>query len=225
MFEAVPTKLPHYTLPLMPALCVLGATWAVSATRAPPKWFSVPVWALFGVAAVVLGLGAAILPFVARPEWSWTLLLGIPALAAMVLLVWRTAKATGKLERCLAALACMPLVIWGVLGIDVAHDSPLWIAPRIAAIRDAISPDAPLATVGFAEPSLPFLAGTSTLLLSGGAAGAQFLADGPGRVLAVESRDLAAFNAANHVTSRIVGEVDGFNYSNGHHVAITMFAD
>lgn len=79
VFEAVPTKLPHYTLPLMPALCVIGATWAVSATRAPPKWFSVPVWALFGVAAVVLGLGAAILPFVARPGWSWTLLLGIPA--------------------------------------------------------------------------------------------------------------------------------------------------
>ncbi len=225
VFEAVPTKLPHYTLPLMPALCVLGATWALAATRAPPKWLSIPVWTLFGAAAVALGGGAFVLPFVPRPGFSWTLLLGIPALAAMVLLAWRTMRANGKLERCLAALACMPLVIWGVLGIDVAHDGPFWISPRIAAIRAMVGPDAPLATVGFAEPSLPFLAGTSTQLLSGGAAGAQFLADGPGRVLAVESRDLAAFNAANHVASRVVGEVDGFNYSNGRHIAITVFAD
>ena len=226
VFEAVPTKLPHYILPLLPALCLLGASRAVRQDGVPaPLWLAVPAWTLFGVAALVLGAGSAALPFVVGTGWSWTLPLGLPALAAVVFLVWRVRLASGPLPRVVAAVACMPLVIWAVLAVEVAREWPLWIALRLEAMRAAVAPDAPFATVGFAEPSVMFLSGTATQLLSGGAAGAKFLADGPGRVLAVESRDLAAFEAANRTPARVVGEVDGFNYSNGHRVALTVFAD
>jgi len=225
VFEAVPTKLPHYILPLLPALCLLGAMWLVRGRRAAPRWLAVPAWLLFGLAAAVVGGGFLALPFVPRPGLSPTLLLGVPVFAAVAFLVWRVRRAGGGLERCLVGLACMPLVTWAALGVAVPLETPLWISPRLAALRASVNPEAPFAAVGFAEPSLPFLTGTSTQLLSGGPAGAKFLADGPGRVLAVEGRDLAAFNAANHTLARVVGEVTGFNYSNGRRVAITVFAD
>ncbi len=224
VFEAVPTKLPHYILPLLPALCLLGAVWAAGSGKPAPKWLSLPAWLLFGVAALALGGGAVALPFVVG-GWSWTVSLGLAALAAVGFLVWRVRAANARLERVVAGIACMPLVIWTVLGLLVPHEARLWISPRIAAARAAISSDAPLATVGFAEPSLLFLAGTATRLLSGGAAGAAFLAEGPGRVLGVESRDLDSFLAANRTPARVAGRIDGFNYSNGRKVSITLFAD
>ena len=68
VFECVPTKLPHYTLPLYPALFLLAAAWVLDpARRPPPRWMErVSVVAFVGAAAV-LGAGAAALPFLVRP--------------------------------------------------------------------------------------------------------------------------------------------------------------
>ena len=53
MFEAVPTKLPHYTLPLYPAIMLLAAHAALSAGK-PPKWLH---WlAAIPLAVTALGL-------------------------------------------------------------------------------------------------------------------------------------------------------------------------
>ena len=53
VFEAVQTKLPHYTLPLFPALMLLGAAWAMDPVRRLPArgWRWAGVAALVGVAA------------------------------------------------------------------------------------------------------------------------------------------------------------------------------
>ena len=37
VFEAAQTKLPHYTLPLFPALMLLGAAWAMDPLRRMPR--------------------------------------------------------------------------------------------------------------------------------------------------------------------------------------------
>ena len=67
VFEAVPTKLPHYTLPLYPALCLLGAAALVRAVHGP-RWLAMGLPALVGgtlavaAAAVPLALGGP--PFI-----------------------------------------------------------------------------------------------------------------------------------------------------------------
>ncbi len=61
----------------------------------------------------------------------------------------------------------MPLLYWAALGWELPRLAPLWIAPRV----EAALPPGRLGAVGFAEPSLMFLAGTGTeWLLPGQAA-------------------------------------------------------
>src|SRR4051812_1668577 len=93
VFEAVQTKLPHYTLPLFPALMLLGAAWAMDPLRQPPpRWLRwLGVLALVGVAAG-LALGA-----LAAPWWLDRLLLpaavlAVPLAAALVWLLLRLVR-------------------------------------------------------------------------------------------------------------------------------------
>ena len=82
-----------------------------------------------------------------------------------------------------------------------------------------------LGTVGFAEPSLMFLAGTDTQwLLAVDAPGA--LASGRIHALLVGDRDRAtvlAEAAREGVPLQQIAEVDGLNYSRGRTVALTLF--
>ena len=57
MFELVPTKLPHYVLPVYPALAMLAAVWALGAKEGKSRWDRI----LFFAAAVQFALGAAVL--------------------------------------------------------------------------------------------------------------------------------------------------------------------
>ncbi|HEY0203447.1 MAG TPA: glycosyltransferase family 39 protein [Acetobacteraceae bacterium] len=79
VFEAVPTKLPHYTLPLYPALCLLAASWALQPGREVlPRWGRLLAVALPCLGALVLAVGALGGPVtLGMPVW-----LGLPAAAA-----------------------------------------------------------------------------------------------------------------------------------------------
>ena len=69
VFELVPTKLPHYTLPLYPALCLLAARWTLDLRRDDgPRWFVRLAGITLVIAAGIVGLGAAALPVFIRPE-------------------------------------------------------------------------------------------------------------------------------------------------------------
>jgi 4-amino-4-deoxy-L-arabinose transferase-like glycosyltransferase len=100
VFEAVPTKLPHYTLPLYPALCLLAAGWALQPGRAVlPRWGRLLVVALPCLGALVLAAGALGGPaMLGMPVW-----LGLPATAAAGLAGWLAVRAVLK-----AALPPLP---------------------------------------------------------------------------------------------------------------------
>jgi 4-amino-4-deoxy-L-arabinose transferase-like glycosyltransferase len=223
VFEAVPTKLPHYTLPLLPALCLLGAAWALD-RRPSPRWLQLAALGLSVAAALLFGLGAAALPALAGATGLPAVLFGVPALLAggliAVLLVWRGFP---------AALLAAPLLIWAFIGFEFPGLTQLWIAPRVAAMLQSHWPaGVTFAAAGFAEPSLVFLCGTDTELLPNGAEGARFLAAGSNRAVLVDRRDRDAFMAeadALALTPRFVAEVDGFNYSNGRRVRLDLFAN
>jgi hypothetical protein len=82
-------------------------------------------------------------------------------------------------------------------GIVIPALETIWVVPRVVAAvqRSADCAKPQLASAGLHEPSLVFLAGTSTALVSGGEA-AQFLRGGDCRVAAIEKNEEPQFLAA-----------------------------
>ena len=83
-----------------------------------------------------------------------------------------------------------------------------------------------LGAVGYAEPSLRFLAGTDTVFLPGAAAGARALASGQVDRLLVGERDLAAFRseaARLGLDAHDIAMIRGYNYSRGRWTELTVF--
>jgi 4-amino-4-deoxy-L-arabinose transferase-like glycosyltransferase len=213
VFEAVPTKLPHYVLPLYPALCLLGARWAVGNGRVW-RWLSVLSASLFGVAGGVFAAGAVALPVVVGAGVT----VGVPAALAAGLVV-----AVGLRSRAAwAGLLAVPLLWWAILAVELPRLPQLWVSAGVAAWLDR-RPVSGFAAVGYAEPSLMFAAGTGTRWLDAGAA-ARFLAADAGRVVAVAERQVGPFLvAAGRMSPRAFATVRGFDYSVGRSVALTLF--
>ena len=220
VFEAAPTKLPHYTLPLYPALCLLAAAWLLALERTPiRRWAAATPM----VVAVLLGGTLLALP-VLLGDQVW---LGVPgALAGLAI----AASFTPVLRRphgeeqerwsMLVALAAMPVLYWAGLQFELPRLQQLWIAPRVA----AIVPPGPFGAVGFAEPSLMFLAGTRTRWLLPAEA-ARELASGEVRSLLVARRELPAVESAAlkaGLQPKTVASVTGYNYSRGSSVTVLL---
>jgi 4-amino-4-deoxy-L-arabinose transferase-like glycosyltransferase len=230
LFEAVTTKLPHYSLPAFPALMLLGAAWAFDPLRRePPRWLRwLSVLALAGGAAG-LAVAAVVVPYLADGRISLVALLALPIGAALAWLALR-ALAAGKPARAglLAVLLAVPLN-WVVLEGVLPRLTAPWISPRLAALVQAAAPGLPderIGVVGYHEPSLQFALGGEIRLLRDGAEAARFLADGPGRLVAVADRQeagLRAEAAARGIVLREHGVVAGFNYSRGRRVAIGVY--
>ena len=80
----------------IPALTLLAARWILDPSRTPAgRWVARLSIVAFLVAAAVLGLGLAALPFVAAPGLSRLDLLGVPALAAVGFGAWLILRAAG----------------------------------------------------------------------------------------------------------------------------------
>lgn len=231
VFEAVPTKLPHYVLPVFPALFLLAGRWLCAPDRPPVS----PRWARFAVSAglvvaVLLGFAGMVLPvLLGMPIWY-----GIPALLAALVLLWLgwDAARAADWPRLLRMVLAMPLVSWAALEILLPAMRPIWLSPQItaalAAHYPAGRPAGSFGTVGFTEPSLIFLAGTDTVLLKlrDPAGTARFLAAAPDRTVLIVARERAAFleaAAAAGFTPRVLAEVNGFNYAGGRPEKLTLF--
>lgn len=220
VFEAVPTKLPHYVLPLLPAFCLLGGRWLVSGVPMPRwvAWFSA---LLFGLGAALLGLGALALPFVVVPGLAWRDLLGLPALGSVALITWLLFR-----RGIHQALFAAPLYAWAILGLELPMLPTLWIAPQVKAAL-AVHGASGFGAVGYNEPSLRFLCGTDTYFAPNIAASVRFLTTASGRVVAVEGRDRLAFEraaSAAGIEPRPFASITGYDYSDGQRVVLTLYA-
>lgn len=225
MFEAVTTKLPHYTLPAFPALMLLAAHWALDPLRrAPPRWLHRFAGIALVLGAAGLAVAAVALPVLADGAVAPLSLLALPA-AALFLLLRRAPPARAAL---LAALLAIPLN-WVVLEGVLPRLTAPWISPRLAALVQETRPGLPpqrFGVVGYHEPSLQFALGGEIRLLTDGPAAARFLAEAPGRIVAIADRQEAAFRAAataEGLALREHGVVAGFNYSRGRRVALGLF--
>lgn len=198
VLELVPTKLPHYVLPLYPMLAILVGGWLASGAPGDPgPWRRRAVAAAVLVPGLVLGLAIIGLPL-ALEGAVLPLVTGL-ALAGMAATVWAARAALAGRPRPLAAasliaaLALIPAALGGAL----PRLATVFPSPALAALAAPWMPCAtgPLISVGYREPSLVFLTATDTWLATPDQAAAALRAD-PGRLALVEDRLRPAFDAA-----------------------------
>ncbi|WP_165191410.1 ArnT family glycosyltransferase [Caulobacter soli] len=227
VFEILPTKLVHYTLPAVPALAILMA----AALRAPlgkiPRIIGAVLSALAGV------LFAVLVAYLYKdhgdptdlPVTILTALLFLAAGVVGAVLVMRKTAATALV----AAGALGVLAHAALVGLFVPRLEPLLLSPRLEkALEQAdLAPrggaPGPVAVTGYAEPSMIFLLGTTTELTDPAGA-AKAVAQG--RPAVVEGRQDKAFQAALAAlgqTARPAGVVDGFDYSDGDKERLTLY--
>ncbi len=220
VFEAVPTKLPHYTLPLYPALFLLAAAWLMQARA--PRWLALAGGVLTVAAGCVLGLGGLALPFLLHQAW-W---LGVPAAGFAAL----TVVFASRRHLPQALLASVGLYA-AILQLELPALTPVWLAPRIVALlrtdQDLPPNGADVVATGYAEPSLMFLEGTQIAWAPTGDAAARELARHAVGAALVTAENVPGFEqrcAKLGVGLRKLGDVDGYNAARGRQVAVTVFA-
>jgi len=226
VFELVMTKLPHYVLPLYPAIAVLIAGVVDRVQLSRLFWLELATlwWLLFPL----LVSGAAITTlFVLNGQLG---LLAWPFAAGAVvfgLLAWRSYSADSAERVLLQALVVSALIAVTVYGIVLPAMTRLFPSVQLANVLRQADCRQPLAaTAGFHEPSLVFLAGTATVLTDGAGA-ADFLAQGGGcRFAFVEAREQQSFRRRAQAVQLRYAEaarVDGINYANGRTASIAVF--
>lgn len=226
VFELVMTKLPHYVLPLYPALAILAAgalerrvlsrgwlSWGAA------WWFVVPL--ALAVTLAVLGVILVRQPmFIAWPALAGALIFGLFA--------WRLYDDYRAERSQLHAFVAALFLSIATYGFVFPALSPLFVSAEIArTLRNVVCVGPKAAAAGFHEPSLVFMVGTPTLLTDGSGA-ADFLAQGTCRFALVEGRAERSFaQRADSIGLRYNmgsgGRIEGYNYSNGKWVAIAVF--
>ncbi len=225
VFELAVTKLPHYVLPLYPAVAILFAgaiesnmlsqrLWLV---RGAIWWFLAPLIfsGLVIAGAVVIGREPVLL--------SWPLLAGAIICG---LLAWRLCTSKGAEQALIYAAAASVLISVGVDGFVIPALSPLFPSPALARILHESRCAHPVAAAaGYQEPSLVFLAGTSTVLTDGAGA-ADFLRQGRCRFAFIEARQEPAFAARAQTIGlrydRRAG-IGAFNLGHVQRISIAVF--
>jgi 4-amino-4-deoxy-L-arabinose transferase-like glycosyltransferase len=224
VFELVLTKLPHYVLPLYPAIAiltvgalerrVLSRSWLM---RGAAWWFVVPAFA-----SIVAVVGAVTLTrqpvFLAWPFVAAALIFGLFAWW-----LYDDNRAEGSLLNAVVAAVFLALAIYGVVAPAL---TPLFPSAEIArALRNVACVGPKAAAAGFHEPSLVFMTGTSTILTDGSGA-ADFLGQGSCRFALVEQRSERGFaQRAEAIGLRydVAARIDGYNISQGRAILITIF--
>jgi 4-amino-4-deoxy-L-arabinose transferase-like glycosyltransferase len=222
LFEIVPTKLPHYVLPLYPAIALMvGYAAERGALLIEGRWRTAVACLVPAVAIILMIAGAGASVWVGtRPGWPF--FLAIAPMAWLILQIIRQIRAPQvKVAPELYAMSSAGLALLTYIAIyggllTGSFAQPFALSPRIAGaiatMRASTGCTAlPVSSVGYREPSFVFLTGTETQLSGGTAGAARFVKDGSCRVAVVERsfepEFLAALGAdpAVHLVSRVQG--------------------
>jgi 4-amino-4-deoxy-L-arabinose transferase-like glycosyltransferase len=230
VLELVPTKLPNYLLPVYPALALtIGAALVAASEQRFVLWRKLDriVIALWALASLGLAIVLALVPLRYGPG-----ALGGGAVAALVALYFGQ-RLVRQAWRGFAPALAIRAAVMALLALAVTFEfvapalNALWLSRSAAAlVASAGTPrDVPVAIAGDAEPSLVFLLGTKTKLVSADAA-ADYLATTPGARALIETRSETAFIsalAAHNLKPQALGTVAGLDYSNDHGMRLTLY--
>lgn len=230
IFEFVPTKLPHYVMPFFPPIALLtavGLSQAASFEQTAGRlrrYVNLPAIFIWFIAGLLLFLGLPLLPVWFKQFQPWHILPFIGGL-----LVFHGAW---KLRGNLPPLSVLPafllgaLLIFPVTFVDILPRLELaWPSRQVAQILER-QPPGQLISVGYGEPSLPFLTGTNTRLTNAEGAVA-LLPDPAWRYLLLEGRQKQRFEelAPGLLQEfRVVDRFDSYNYSKGKRLEFKLYA-
>lgn len=234
VYELIATKLPHYVMPVYPAMACL----AVAAIFAPGE-AKAPLWVKIGaglyavvwlaMSGVVASLGPAAVHWAEGD-------LSVPLIAAGALIFLAAGAAlalhvTGRRPASLAAgLLAGGLAVVTVYGNTLARLDTLWLTPRIVAAVEAQALCQPtrLVTSAFREPSLVYRHGPYDTLLAASpeAAADQLAADTACSLALIDAAEADAFLARAvelGLELEALSAIEGQNYSNGDAMSLTLF--
>jgi 4-amino-4-deoxy-L-arabinose transferase-like glycosyltransferase len=233
LFELVVTKLPHYVLPVYPAIALLtaaavaeGGTETTIGTR--PRLTRALLWAWLVVCGLV-ALSIVAVPIALQGSPS-----GLAVVAGMIAAAtaWTAAALlrAGRHSAATAILAGTAAVFHPLLsGLVLPRIDSLWVSRRVADVVEHSRPcaDTTVAAVGYHEPSLVFTLGTATKLV-GPRLAAEHLFANPACALALvtraEEEPFRRIVADSGAMPRDIGRVAGFDYSIGEPVDLGLFA-
>ena len=208
VFELVVTKLPHYVLPLYPAIAILTAR-ALLAGKLPGRVLQMMMVAGCVVYAIA---GVGLMVWIEGTVSAGAVALYLAGIALFVAAV-RYARDGSASGLALGMAGGAMLMQISTFGMIIPQLNNLWLSPRLAAAieRNASCRDPAVASAGYHEPSLVFLAGTKTKLVFANEA-ADFIAGGGCRVVLVEKPNeqdfmarLAQINQKAELRERVTG--------------------
>lgn len=232
VFEFSGTKLPHYTLPLLPAFAILAAAGLVQADRL--RFFGRP--RLFTVATLLwLSAGAAITigPLVLAFHFQgavtpYSVALAGAAIVSVVAVLWLVAK--GRLRAALvAAVTSAAIVSVNNYGVVVPNLDRAFISPRlVSALNQAqLCDETRVVSFSYREPSLVFLYERGQILYPDtlDEAAQNAFEDPTCTLILADVGDAEFLNVVTQAGGAIepVAEVAGLNYSTGEEVVLTVY--
>ena len=226
--ELTPTKLPHYIINAYPAFVILAAAWLGSPVVSS-LWQKIAVWisgAQFVIGAGLLTAALVLLPrLYGGGDILW--LLGVAAAGALLALAALMLFALGKRGFALLAMTAAAFIFYPAITAGAGpHLDQLWMTRRLAAATQAQTQagDPPPVLAGYDEPSMLFALGAD-LGLSDGKGAAEIAARNGGLALieAEERGPFLARLAELQADAEPRATVEGFNYSRGRKVAVTIY--
>ncbi|MBS0247723.1 MAG: glycosyltransferase family 39 protein [Proteobacteria bacterium] len=226
VFEVVMTKLPHYVLPLYPAIAILIAGIVEKNGLWRNRWieYGTVGWFLLPGAIAV---AVPIIFFVMSRDLGLVAWPFAAAAAIFGLFAWWLFDVDGPERALLRGMVSSVFIAVTVYAITFPMLPSLFPSELVAReVRAKGCEDPHLAsTYTYQEPSLVFLLGTKTRFTDGPGA-AEFLNGGLCRFALVDPRSERAFvQRANALGVRFTlgNRIEGFNVSNGKHFAMALF--
>ena len=231
VFELTATKLPHYALPLYPALALLAANAATTGAAGAFPLLRRAGAAIYLLVGVAIAAVIAALPVIYGEDGlrlyafaSAAAILGASLACGFLFLKNRA------VEGALAAALVSSALAWTLLAGVLPRLDRLALSPRLSAaietaglhpLRDGADP---VILSGYYEPSAIFLLGTQTMLGDGASAAERFAATRG--AAAIEAREEIAFKerlSARGVRAEEFAQIDGVNYSNGKSTMLRLY--
>ncbi len=224
IFEIVRTKLPHYTMPLYPAIALLTAKslvdltrarWSLSRLERTGLWFWLVLCAV--IAASPMILNSVLRSQNTAPSIDPVLIAGLVILVGLFVVVSRAIFHQNLMRAQLASLAIAWLTSITLLGRVLPNAEMIWVTPGLMQAIEKIDPEhtRPIAAIEYHEDSLVFATRSRLSRINADQLGAWSVQNPAGLIIQPYHEDLID-------PETFIARITGYNYSRGRRVDLAI---